>query len=83
MLCNTLSPNTQAAHKMTRFPPQPCLLQIIRLTRTAYAQLVGQKFYPPKIFGRWQEKEGTQEWRWRDLGLKIVSVVISGMFHLH
>ncbi|KAI0001888.1 SGT1 protein-domain-containing protein [Russula vinacea] len=61
----------RAAHKMTRFPPQPCLLRTVRLTRTAYAQLVGQKFYPPKVFGRWQEKEGTSQWRWRDLGLKI------------
>ncbi|KAH9968828.1 SGT1 protein-domain-containing protein [Russula dissimulans] len=60
----------RAAHKMTRFPPQPYVLQTVRLTRTAYAQLVGQKFYPPKIFGRWQE-EATPQWRWRDLGMKI------------
>ena len=59
---------------MTRFPPQSYLPRTVRLTRIAYAQLVGQKFYPPKIFGRWQEKEGTQQWRWRDLGMKIVSV---------
>ncbi len=43
------------------------------MTRTAYAQLVGQKFYPPKIFPRWSEAEGTSEWRWRDVGMKIVS----------
>ncbi|KAI0304748.1 SGT1 protein-domain-containing protein [Russula brevipes] len=61
----------RAAHKMSRFPPQPCVLRIVRLTRIAYAQLVGQKFYPPKTFGRWQEKEGTVQWRWRDLGMKI------------
>jgi hypothetical protein len=60
---------------MARFPPQPCILWTIRLTRTAYAQLVGQKFYPPRVFGRWQEKEGTSQWKWKDLGLKIVSVV--------
>lgn len=42
------------------------------MTRTAYAQLVGQKFYPPKIFGRWNEREDTREWRWRDVGMKIV-----------
>ena len=75
MLSSTLSPITQAAHKMTRFPPQACLLRTVRLTRTAYAQLIGQKFYPPKIFGHWQEKEGTPQWRWRDLGMKIVSVL--------
>ncbi|KAH9007998.1 SGT1-domain-containing protein [Lactarius pseudohatsudake] len=61
----------RAVHKMARFSPQPCLLRTVRLTRTAYAQLVGQKFYPPKVFGRWSEKEGTPEWRWKDLGMKI------------
>ncbi|KAG6866852.1 hypothetical protein C0991_008788 [Blastosporella zonata] len=43
------------------------------MTRTAYAQLLGQKFFPPKIFGHWSEPEGTKEWRWRDVGMKIVS----------
>ncbi|KAI0935983.1 hypothetical protein AcV5_004245 [Taiwanofungus camphoratus] len=61
----------RAAHKMSRFPPEPSTLTTVKMTRTAYAQLVGQKFYPPKIFGRWQEKEGTKEWRWRDVGMKI------------
>ncbi|KAI0274784.1 SGT1 protein-domain-containing protein [Gloeopeniophorella convolvens] len=61
----------RAVHKMSRFHPTPCILQAVRLTRTAYAQLVGQKFYPPKVFGHWQEKEGTPEWRWKDLGMKI------------
>ena len=45
------------------------------MTRTAYAQLVGQKFYPPKIFGQWKELEGNKEWRWKDVGMKIVSRV--------
>ncbi|CCM01639.1 uncharacterized protein FIBRA_03700 [Fibroporia radiculosa] len=61
----------RAAHRMARFPPEPSVLTGIKLTRTAYAQLVGQKFYPPKIFGRWQEMEGTKEWQWRDVGMKI------------
>lgn len=43
------------------------------MTRTAYAQLLGQKFYPPKIFGRFEEREGTAAWRWRDVGMKLVS----------
>jgi hypothetical protein len=60
---------------MARFSPEPCLLRTVRLTRTAYAQLVGQKFYPPRIFGRWQEKERSPQWRWKDLGMKIVNVV--------
>ncbi|PCH33386.1 SGT1-domain-containing protein [Wolfiporia cocos MD-104 SS10] len=61
----------RAAHKMSRFPPEPSVLTSIKMTRTAYAQLVGQKFHPPKIFGRWQEREGTKEWRWRDVGMKL------------
>ncbi|KAH7915115.1 SGT1-domain-containing protein [Hygrophoropsis aurantiaca] len=61
----------RAAHRMTRFPPQPSTLRTIRMTRTSYAQLVGQKFYPPKIFGRWTEQEGTDQWRWRDIGMKL------------
>jgi hypothetical protein len=43
------------------------------MTRTAYAQLVGQKFFPPKAFGIWKDTEGTKAWRWRDVGMKIVS----------
>lgn len=64
---------SQAAHRMSRFPPQPSVLRAVKMTRTAYAQLSGQKFHPPKIFGSWPEKEGTREWRWRDVGMKIVS----------
>ncbi|THH02483.1 hypothetical protein EW026_g363 [Hermanssonia centrifuga] len=63
----------RAAHRMSRFPPEPSVPTTVRMTRTAYAQLVGQKFYPPKIFPRWSEAEGTSEWRWRDVGMKIVS----------
>ena len=58
---------------MTRFPPEPSVLTTIKMTRTAYAQLLGQKFFPPKIFGHWQEMEGTPERRWRDVGMKVVS----------
>ncbi|KAI0374444.1 SGT1-domain-containing protein [Pilatotrama ljubarskyi] len=61
----------RAAQKMARFPPEPSVLVSVRMTRTAYAQLVGQRFHPPKVFGRWPEKEGTREWRWRDVGMKI------------
>ena len=68
---------------MAHFPPQPCLLRAVRLTRTAYAQLVGQKFYPPKVFGRWQEKEGKPEWKRKDLGMKIVNVVVESTLTPH
>ena len=71
----------KAAHKMARFAPQPCLLRTVRLTRTAYAQLVGQKFYPPRIFGLWQEEERSPQWRWKDLGMKIVNVIVESNFY--
>lgn len=62
---------------MSRFPPQPEVLTAIKLTRPAYAQLLGQKFHPPKIFGQWQASEGTDEWRWRDVGMKLVNLNVS------
>ncbi|KAJ7596676.1 SGT1 protein-domain-containing protein [Mycena floridula] len=61
----------RAAHRMSRFPPGTCLLTTVKMTRPAYAQLIGQKFFPPKVFGRWQEAESSKEWRWRDVGMKI------------
>jgi hypothetical protein len=59
------------------------VLTTVKLTRTAYAQLVGQKFYPPKVFGKWNVAEGSKEWRGRDVGMKIVSNCIShkGVFY--
>ena len=63
---------TQAAHRMARFPPEPSAKMTVKLTRAAYAQLMGQKFYPPKIFGRWTEPEDSLEYKVKDLGMKIV-----------
>ncbi|KAF8078293.1 SGT1 protein-domain-containing protein [Lyophyllum atratum] len=61
----------RAAHRMNRFPPNSSTLSTVKMSRTAYAQLLGQKFFPPKVFGQWQEAEGTKELRWRDVGMKI------------
>ncbi|KAF9452554.1 SGT1-domain-containing protein [Macrolepiota fuliginosa MF-IS2] len=61
----------RSAHRMSRFPPNTSVLRSIRMTRTAYAQLVGQKFFPPKIFGQWKESEGSKEYHWKDTGMKI------------
>ncbi|KAG1829232.1 SGT1-domain-containing protein [Suillus subalutaceus] len=55
----------RAAHRMTRFPPHSVVLTTVKLTRPAYAQLVGQKFFPPKIFGCFKEREG------KDTGMKL------------
>lgn len=50
------------------------------MTRTLYAQLTGQKFYPPKPFEKAQwMKEETQdsvEGRRREIGMKLVSCSI-------
>ncbi|PBL00901.1 SGT1-domain-containing protein [Armillaria gallica] len=61
----------RAAHKMSRFSPSTSVVSTVKMTRTAYAQLTGQKFFPPKVFGRWSESEGSKEWRWKDTGMKI------------
>ncbi|KIY51330.1 SGT1-domain-containing protein [Fistulina hepatica ATCC 64428] len=61
----------RSAHRMSRFPPEPSVRVSVSMTRTAYAQLVGQKFHPPKVFGRWPEMEGSPQWRRRDIGMKI------------
>lgn len=61
----------RAAHRMTRFPPHSAVLTTVKLTKPAYAQLVGQKFFPPKIFGYFKEREGSDIWRWRDIGMKL------------
>ncbi|KAK0473266.1 SGT1 protein-domain-containing protein [Armillaria novae-zelandiae] len=61
----------RATHKMSRFSPSTSVVSTVKMTRTAYAQLTGQKFFPPKIFGRWLESEGSKEWRWKDTGMKI------------
>ncbi|KAG8689182.1 hypothetical protein FRC11_003914 [Ceratobasidium sp. 423] len=61
----------RAAQKMARFPPKPDVLQLVSMTRPAYAQLAGQVFHPPKVFGVWKEQQGSPESRWRDIGMKI------------
>lgn len=61
----------RAAHRMARFPPHSAVLATVKLTRPAYAQLVGQKFFPPKIFGYFKEREGSDVWRWKDTGMKL------------
>lgn len=68
--------NDQAASRMTHFPPSPSVLAPVLLTRVAYAQLQGQVFHPPRVFGpEWHvaegEDNGEDEKRWRDLGVKI------------
>lgn len=74
---------------MTRFPPADAVLTQVCMTRTAYAQLQGQEFYPSKAFGReWTDPlsaaEGqgqgqAGEKQWRERGIKVVSRNISSV----
>lgn len=57
---------------MARFPPSTSSVVTIRLTRTAYAQLMGQRFNAPRIFRR-PLNQTAEESRWWDNGVKIVS----------
>ncbi|KAE8543115.1 hypothetical protein D1P53_000602 [Cryptococcus gattii VGV] len=77
----------RAASRMTHFSPSPSILSPVTLTRAAYAQLQGQVFHPPRVFGpEWNVRdslssdagEGTpgnleNERRWRDLGVKLAT----------
>ena len=60
---------------MTYFPPKSSILTSILMTRAGYAQLQGQIFHPPRVFGpEWSVQEGAElddERRWRELGVKI------------
>lgn len=62
---------------MTHFPPSPAVLSSVLLTRAAYAQLQGQVFHPPRVFGpEWhvRDEAGNEgEMKWRDLGVKIAT----------
>ncbi|WVO14827.1 hypothetical protein L204_102466 [Cryptococcus depauperatus] len=73
----------RAVSRMTNFPPSTAVLTLTTLTRAAYAQLQGQVFHPPRIFGpEWNTREPSDgveatakklenERRWRDLGVKV------------
>jgi hypothetical protein len=61
---------------MSHFPPSPSVLTSVQMTRAAYAQLQGQVFHPPRVFGvEWnvRDEQGKDERRWRDLGVKIAT----------
>lgn len=62
---------------MTRFPPSPSVTVTVKMSRTAYAQLCGQRFNAPRVFKR-PLGQTTQEERWWDVGVKIVSTWFLG-----
>ena len=70
---------SQAAQDMLRFKvpsASDARLAAVQMTRPLYAQLLGQRFYPPKPFERvkWMQGavEGTADWKHRDVGMKLV-----------
>jgi hypothetical protein len=64
----------RAAARMTHFPPSPSVRTSVLMTRAAYAQLQGQVFHAPRVFGpEWTRTEGDDEARWRDLGVKVAT----------
>ncbi|WVQ80382.1 hypothetical protein IAT38_002487 [Cryptococcus sp. DSM 104549] len=77
----------RAASRMTHFPPSASVLTQLTLTRAAYAQLQGQVFHPPRIFGpEWHVRDASAagddsgaaeklegERRWRDIGVKVAT----------
>lgn len=66
---------------MRRFPPATAQLTRVKLSRTLYAQLQGQRFFPPKPFERvkWFDnvEKDSVDWRRKDVGMKIVRSSIS------
>lgn len=66
---------------MKRFPLEPSALSKVRMTRTLYAQLMGQKFFPPKPFERvnWlgSTVSGSPSRRHKEMGMKIVGFCCS------
>ncbi|KAG8825841.1 hypothetical protein FRC19_010315 [Serendipita sp. 401] len=56
--------------KMARFPPSTSSVVTALMTKTAYAQLMGQKFNAPKIFRRPLDQTANEA-RWWDNGVKI------------
>lgn len=73
----------RGAARMTHFPPSTAILAPVLLTRAAYAQLQGQVFHPPRVFGpEWHvtaaqegktDEQLERERRWRDIGVKIAT----------
>lgn len=60
----------RSTQKMTRFPPSESVTATVTMTRTAYAQLMGQRFTAPRIF-RQPANQSKDEARWWDIGVKI------------
>ncbi|CAJ0850227.1 8897_t:CDS:10 [Entrophospora sp. SA101] len=59
----------KACQKMENFPPRSSMTVIVKFTKTLYAQLINQRFHPPKIFI--QPPINSEKYKAFDLGMKL------------
>ncbi|KAI8592347.1 SGT1 protein-domain-containing protein [Geranomyces variabilis] len=59
----------RACYKMTEFPPATNVMTSVRMNRHQYAQLVGQRFHPPKPFRL--PPSTAKDFKQHDLGMKL------------
>ncbi|CAG8549050.1 2322_t:CDS:10 [Ambispora leptoticha] len=61
----------KACYKMERFPPSTSITTIVKMTKTLYAQLVNQRFHPPKPFKLPTPSENAKAYKAAELGMKL------------
>ncbi|TPX55096.1 hypothetical protein PhCBS80983_g05595 [Powellomyces hirtus] len=59
----------KACYKMEQFPPTTNVMTTVRMNRPQYAQLVSQKFHPPKPFRL--PPSTAKDFKYHDLGMKL------------
>lgn len=59
----------KACYRMQKFPPTKTTSTVVKMTRTLYAQTVGQRFQPPKAFKMPSPSSG--DYNAADIGMKI------------
>lgn len=65
------SAGTRAAQKMSRFTPTEMTSCSVTVSRTAYAQMQGQKFYPPRVYKAEQWPNTGKEREQREKGMRL------------
>ncbi|EIM22403.1 SGT1-domain-containing protein [Wallemia mellicola CBS 633.66] len=65
------SAGTRAAQKMSRFAPDETTRCSVTVSRTAYAQMQGQKFYPPRVYKAEQWPNTGREREQREKGMRL------------
>ncbi|CAG8487327.1 12092_t:CDS:10 [Ambispora gerdemannii] len=61
----------KACYKMEKFPPSTSITTIVKMTKTLYAQLVSQRFHPPKPFKLPPPSEDAKAFKAAELGMKL------------